>query len=140
MFRRVIVAAACMAVGSSLLVDSATAAPKMRGTQLHGKTSQGRHIRLKANSSKVQLMRFTIRLRCRGGGILIDEESGFLPSKVRKGGRIHDTQVGSSDEVLFRARLKGNKVKGTIRVRDKLQGKRCDSKWVKFTAKPKRGK
>lgn len=140
MFRRVIVAAACMALGSSLLLDAATAASKSRGSQLHGKTSQGRQIRLKASAGKVQLKHFTIQLRCRGGAILIDEESGFLPSKVGRGGKIHDVQVGSTDEVLFRGRLKGSKLRGKIRVRDKLEGKRCDSKWVKFTARPKGGR
>lgn len=64
--------------------------------------------------------------------MLIDTESGFQPSKLRNSGRIHDHQVGSTDDVYIRGRLGNHRLHGAIRVRDKLGRYKCDSRWVRF--------
>lgn len=134
MLKRVrVMAAACFALMSVTVAAEATAAGH-RGDLARGRTGQGRSIRLKVLPHQVKLQRFSIELRCSGGYVLIDDESNFLPSAVDRKGRIHDVQVGSTDEVLIRGRRVGHKVSGRIRVRDRLGKHRCSSPWVHFKA------
>ncbi|MBA3866745.1 MAG: hypothetical protein H0X42_10460 [Solirubrobacterales bacterium] len=131
MLKRLIAAAICTAVACGLVLNSAAAAGS--GVQVSkGRTAQGRQIRIAFHPRSVELKHFTIRLRCKGGDVLIDAESGFLPSKVLKNGRIRDHQVGSTDDVYLRGRLGNHRLHGAIRVRDRLGKHRCDSKWVRF--------
>ncbi|HEX3735565.1 MAG TPA: hypothetical protein VHU86_10500 [Solirubrobacterales bacterium] len=135
MFKRVFVAGVCVAVlGATSLGAVASAAPAQGSSALQGRTAQGRRIRLALGRDSVEIKRFTVQLRCRGGDVLVDEESGFQPTPVKPGGRLHDDQLGSTDEVRLRGHLGGRRLQGAIRVTDRLAGARCDSRWVKFTA------
>ncbi len=131
MFLKTAITTVCIALCGALLLDGAAAATQGGRTNLRGRTGQKRTIRLTKHGNRIQLKHFTARLRCRGGTVLIDTESGFQPTTTH-GGRFHDVQVGSTDEVLFKGRVRGHKVNGKIRVKDKLGKKRCDSRWVKF--------
>ena len=85
----------------------------------------------------LRIVRFNIQLSCRDGSILIDEESGFVRTPVHRNGRFSDVQVGSTDTVLIRGKAKGRAIRGRLRVKDRLgRGVRCDSRWVKFSARP----
>jgi hypothetical protein len=125
------IAAAC-AVGLAALPLDAGAAATNSGP-MKGRTSQGRSIRLHLRHNAVQTQSFTIRLRCRDGSVLIDKESGFEPAPL-KGNRIDDHQVGSTDEVWMKARLRGHVLRGKVRVKDRLGRVRCNSGWVGFHA------
>lgn len=101
-----------------------------------GKTKQKRGVRLTTRGNTIKLRHFTAKLNCRDGSVLVVQESGFQPTKLRHGGRFHDVQVGSTDEVFFKGRVRSKAVHGRIRVKDRLgkKGARCQSKWIKFTA------
>lgn len=136
--KNVIAAAlACAALALALALAPGSALAGKGGKNVHkGRTAQGRTIRVAVYKRSIELKHFTIKLRCRKGGTLIDVESGFLPSKLRKHNRIHDHQVGSTDDVYVRGRLYRHHLKGAIRVRDRWGKKnKCDSKWVRFHAK-----
>ena len=136
--KNVIAAAlACAATALALALAPGSALAGKGGKNVHkGRTAQGRTIRVAVYKRSIELKHFTIKLRCRKGGTLIDVESGFLPSKLRKRNRIHDHQVGSTDDVYIRGRLYRHQLKGAIRVRDRWGKKnKCDSKWVRFHTK-----
>jgi len=106
-----------------------------------GKTAQKRTIRIAGNAKSIKVKRFKVELKCRNGTILVDDESGFLSTKLRKGGKFKDRQYGSTDTVWFRGKRRGKRVSGKLRVTDKLgSGVRCNSGWVKFNAKLSKGK
>jgi hypothetical protein len=107
------------------------------GGGLHvGKTGQGRSIRLTANARQVRMHNFSIKLQCRDGSVLIDQESGFMPSKVRRN-KFVDTQYGSTDKVTYKGAVRGEKVIGTLKVRDRVGKVFCVSPTVKFTTRRK---
>lgn len=99
-----------------------------------GRTAQKFKITIApAGQNRIKLLRFKIRLRCRDGSQLYDDLSDFEPVVVRSDGRFGDFQVGPSDEVIWRGRVRGAKVTGRLRVRDKLDdGVPCDSGTVEF--------
>ncbi len=132
MLKQLSTAAICVAVGGGIISDGAIAAKKSQGNISTGRTAQGRQIRMAFHRGSVEIKHFSIRLRCKGGSILIDTESGFLPSRLLHNNRIHDHQVGSTDDVYIRGRLGNHRLHGAIRVRDKLGKQRCDSRWVRF--------
>lgn len=134
MLRRVIIAIACVVVLAAASIGAAAAAPEKGADLLKGRTAQGRQIRLRVHGKSIQIVSFTAQLRCRNGEVLIDEESGFQPTSV-KGGRFHDNQVGSTDEVLIRGHLRGSRASGAVRVKDRLGKVRCDSRWISFKAR-----
>jgi hypothetical protein len=134
MFQRTFVAVTCIAAMSALSLGVAAAEPAGKRGSLRGRTAQGRQIRFALRRGSVEIKRFTVQLRCRGGDVLIDEESGFQPTPVKPDGRVHDDQVGSTDEVWLRGHLRGGRLKGTVRVTDRVAGAKCDSRWVRFTA------
>lgn len=103
------------------------------GTRYVGKTKQHRTIRVLANARQARLQNFAIELHCRDGSILVDQESGFEPSAIRHG-QFRDTQYGSTDTVIYKGRVRGAKVTGTVKVRDRVGKIRCSSPTVKFTA------
>ena len=97
-----------------------------------GKTGQQRTIHLTANARQVRMRNFSIKLHCRDGSVLIDQESGFEPSKVRRN-KFVDTQYGSTDKVTYKGGVRGTKVIGTLKVRDRVGKVFCVSPTVKFT-------
>ncbi len=123
---------ACLiaAMAATVPADAATK------TLFKGRTGQKRVVRLKTEKHALRIVRFNIRLSCRDGSILIDEESGFVRTPIHRG-RFRDVQVGSTDTVMIRGKAKGRAVRGRLRVKDRLgRGVRCDSRWVKFSARP----
>jgi len=125
----------CAALAGEAAVPAAADAARV----YKGKTGQKRAIRLAVNGRKLKVLRFKASLRCQDGSILIDDESGFLPTRIRGNGRFSDAQAGATDEVLFKGRHSGRVVRGRVRVRDRLgNGVRCSTPWIKFSAR--RGK
>jgi hypothetical protein len=106
-------------------------------TKYVGKTKQHRNIRLKANDQHLRLQSFSIELHCRDGSVLVDQESGFEPTAIR-GGKFNDKQFGSTDTIIYKGKVRGAKVTGTVKVRDRLGKVRCSSPTVKFTARARR--
>lgn len=102
-----------------------------------GRTAQKQTVRITLHGNKLKLRHFTARLKCRNGVNLIVEESGFVPTPVRANGRFRDIQVGKTDEVLFKGRVRTKVVRGKLRVKDRLRkgGPRCVSRWIKFRAR-----
>lgn len=123
--------ALALTLAFGLLQTTADAAGKR---SLRGRTSQGTKVRLAVNGSTLKMLHFKAKLRCRDGSMLIDDESGFLPTHVR-GGSFSDRQVGSTDTVWFKGHVSGNAVHGRLRVKDKYHRTRCDSHWVSFRVK-----
>ncbi len=124
--------ATCALGCAALAIDTASAEPQ--SGPMKGRTGQGRAIRLQLKQDSVRIKAFTIEARCRDGDYLIIEEGGFLPTKIGKGGRIHDYQYGKTDKVWIRGRLKGRRLRGTIRVTDRWGKVKCNSGWVRFHA------
>jgi hypothetical protein len=102
-----------------------------------GKTAQKRPVRITMRGDSLKLRHFVARLKCRNGVNLIVQESGFVRTPVRRNGRFKDVQVGKTDEVFFKGRVRGKVVRGKLRVKDRLhkRGPRCASKWINFRAK-----
>lgn len=128
--------AACLILTcSAMAVSAAFALAASNGeTKYVGKTKQHRNIRLKANDQHLRLQSFSIELHCRDGSVLVDQESGFEPTAIR-GGKFNDKQFGSTDTVVYKGKVQGAKVTGTVKVRDRLGKVRCSSPTVKFTAR-----
>ncbi len=125
---------ACLAA-AALAGTSTEAATKAGGTTLlKGRTGQHQRVKLKLQQRSLKLIHFNIKLRCRDGSILIDEESGFEKTPVRHSGHFGEVQEGSTDTVMIRGRLRGKRVNGRLRVKDRLGKVRCDSHWVSFKA------
>lgn len=116
-----------------LFAATALAASGGGRTRFAGQTAQGYPVRITADRHHVNLVRVKVKLRCRNGGLLYDDLSDFQPAALRSDGRFNDLQLGPTDEVHWRGRLNGAKVRGSIRVKDKLKnGVRCDSGNVGF--------
>ena len=115
-------------------------APAAKGSSklARGKTGQHRGIGVKVYPRQVRLLDFNAVLRCHDGSDLIIEEGGFLPVRIRGGGRFADVQYGHTDTVRLKGRVGGNVVRGRIRVHDHWGKTPCDSRWFKFTARVKR--
>lgn len=103
-------------------------------TKYVGKTKQHRKIRLKTNAKYVKMQGFAIQLHCHDGSVLVDQESGFEPTPLRRHGRFKDKQYGSTDTVTFNGRVRRGKITGKVRVRDRLGKVKCSSPKVRFTA------
>jgi hypothetical protein len=134
MLKKLTITVACGAFALIAMTPGATAAGR-GGRLAKGHTGQGRSIRIRVLPDQIKIQGFSIELRCSGGYILVDQESGFQPTLVKRKGRFHDRQYGSTDEVLIRGHLRGHLLRGQIRVRDRLGKHRCSSPWIGFTAK-----
>jgi hypothetical protein len=123
-----------------LLATSAVAsAESADARKFTGRTSQRYRIVMDVKGRSVKFLRFDIRVSCRRAPNLILAESGFLRTRVRNRGMFRDTQFGRTDTVRFRGRMTRKAVRGRIRVIDKpRKGVRCQSRWVKFRATPRR--
>jgi hypothetical protein len=115
--------------------EGSTLAGAAQKRVLKGRTAQGKRVRLAVDGGHVDMLHFKARLRCRNGTVLIVDESGFLPTPLRGAG-FSDRQVGSTDQVFFRGRVRGRAVQGRLRVTDRLSrhGARCASRWIGFSA------
>lgn len=116
---------------------TALAKGKAQTKKAVGHTKQGRKVQMRVGGLSLKMLSFTASLKCRDGSVLIDKESGFQVTPLKKGGRFDDSQYGSTDTVRFRGRVTRKWVRGKLRVRDKWGKVKCDSKWVKFSAKVK---
>jgi len=131
---------AAILVCALVSVDGASLAGAAPKRVFKGKTAQKRQIHVAVLRGGIKVLRFKARLACRDGSALIVTESGFLRTPVRKG-RFRDVQVGKTDEVFIRGKANRRLVRGRLRVKDKLNnGVRCQSRWIKFSARPKQGK
>lgn len=128
--------AACLILTCSAMAISAAfaLAASQSESKYVGKTKQHRTIRLKANAKHVRLQSFAIELHCRDGSVLVDQESGFEPTALKRG-KFNDKQYGSTDTVIYKGKVRGRKITGTVKVRDRLGKVKCSSPTVKFTAK-----
>lgn len=132
-------AVGAMMVGALMLVaegaPSADAASKKRVYK--GKTAQKRPVRITKRGDSIKLRHFVAALKCRNGVRLIVSESGFVRTPLRGNGSFNDVQVGRTDEVFFKGRVRGKLVRGKVRVKDRLhkRGPRCASRWINFRAK-----
>jgi hypothetical protein len=137
MLRRLILGCA---LACGLLATQATAsAASAEARVLTGKTGQNYRIVVKADRRGLKIQRFNAKLNCRDGTLLILQESGFLRTPARRGGRFKDVQFGKTDTVRFRGRLRARSVRGKLRVNDKLNnGVRCSSRWIPFRATRRR--
>ncbi len=132
--KRAVLGMTLVCVLVTVLSGQAGGVPPSRHS-MKGRTVQRYRIVLRAHRRTVEIRRFTIKLSCRDGSTLVDEESGFQRTRLRRGGRFHDDQVGSTDEVWIDGRLGGRGARGKVRVSDRLgSGVRCNSHWVRFTA------
>lgn len=128
-------ALACALLAATLAAAGSASAARGHKAVKKGHTAQGRTIKVAIYKRSVELKHFSIKLRCKGTGPLIDIESGFLPSRLRGHNRIHDHQEGSTDDVYVRGHLNKRFLHGAIRVRDRWGKHRCDSKWVRFSVR-----
>jgi hypothetical protein len=100
-----------------------------------GKTEQKRKIQLASAPGQIVLVRFNAKLLCRDGSLLHADLSDFEASPLRRDGSFSDLQHGPTDTVSWHGRLRGGRVTGALRVRDRLEsGVRCDSGRVGFRA------
>lgn len=134
-FRLVI--GAMMVCALMLAVEGAPLAGAAPKRVYKGKTAQKRSVRITKRANTIKLRHFTAALRCRNGVRLIVSESGFVRTPLRGNGRFRDVQVGRTDEVFFKGRVRGKLVRGKLRVKDRLhkRGPRCASKWINFRAR-----
>jgi len=126
----------CALLALCLVGVEITAAAAADAAVYKGRTAQKRSIVIAGSKKSIKVKRFKVALKCRNGTLLINDESGFLRTPLRKGGKFRDRQYGSTDTVWIRGRRKGKVISGQLRVTDKLgSGVRCNSGWVKFKAR-----
>jgi hypothetical protein len=127
--------AVSLMVGALIALGVVAPAGAEKRHTLKGRTQQGLGIRVAVRERTVDVLRFKAELRCRDGSILLLDESGFLPTPLKRGGAFRDVQYGRTDTVYLRGRAQGRKVRGRLKVKDKLgNGVRCASKWLRFSA------
>lgn len=137
LFTRLLVGVA--ALGALAAFDTLPATASSKSTQVvKGHTSQGRALRMRVRGDSMKLLSFTAELGCRDGSELLLDESGFLVTDLGRGGTFSDFQYGKTDKVRFKGRVGARVVRGRIRVSDRWGRVKCDSHWIKFTAKMKR--
>jgi hypothetical protein len=125
-----------IAMGAIALLATQAPAQSARPALYRGKSNQGRPIQFSTSQNQITLIRFKVKMLCRDGSLLFGDASDFEASALRANGAFADVQYGNTDTVSFKGRLKGGKLKGTLRVKDRLKsGVRCDSQPVSFTAK-----
>ena len=134
MFRRIAVPTVLVLV-LALASTSSCAQASTKTSLLRGRTGQRHLVKLRTWERALQIVRFDIELRCHDGSVLIDEESDFMRTPLRRNDSFGEVQTGSTDTVMIRGRVRGKSVKGRLRVKDRLGKTRCDSHWVSFTAR-----
>ena len=105
-----------------------------------GKTSQDYRIKAVVRQQAFRIHVFDIDLRCRDGSELALIMGGYLWTKVGKRGSFRDAQFGRTDSTYFRGRLSERRLRGRLRMTDRLSdGTRCASRWIAFNATPRSG-
>jgi hypothetical protein len=90
-------------------------------------------MKIATKERKLKLLRFEADLKCRDGTTLTLIESGFLWTPTKKNGSFRDAQFGKTDSVYFKGKMNANRIRGKIRLTDKLRGGvRCKSRWIGF--------
>lgn len=118
--------------------DAVASADRADAKLFKGKTSQGYRIKIAVREQAFRIHVFDIDLRCRDGSELPVIEGGFLWTKVGTRGGFRDAQFGRTDSVYFRGRLNERRIRGRLRVTDRLRdGTRCASRWIVFNATPR---
>jgi hypothetical protein len=135
MLAATLVAATSALPAALVAADAPAALAKGKTRSAVGHTKQGRKVRIRVGGSSLRMLHFTAKLKCRDGSLLIDKESGFQETPLKRGSRFDDVQYGSSDTVRFRGKVTSTWVRGRLRVQDRWGKVKCDSKWVKFSAK-----
>lgn len=122
-----------------MIAGGALASADQAGSDLFkGRTAQGHRIKVVVREKTFRIHVFDIDLKCRDGSELVLIEGGFLWTKTGKGGHFKDAQFGRTDSVYFRGRLNERRIRGRVRVTDKLNnGTRCGSRWIAFNATPR---
>ena len=100
-----------------------------------GKTAQGYGIKFTVKEERFKILRFEADLRCTDGTLLTLIESGFLWTKAGKNGSFRNAQFGRTDEVFFRGRMNEKRIRGRVRLTDRLRrGVKCRSRWISYNA------
>jgi hypothetical protein len=132
--RRCFLAVALAAIVLCLAASASLAATTNNGAY-GGKTAQGFRLRARVEGGRITLIRVKVKLRCHDGGLLYDDLSDFEPSPMRSDGSFTDVQFGPSDEVSWTGHVRKDRLKGSLRVTDKVEGGvKCDSGTVTFSA------
>lgn len=134
MRRHLLAALVVLVIVSAVWTPPASAA----GGRYSGKTAQGFNIRARTTGAenRIFLIRVKVKLRCHDGSLLYDDLSDFEASSVRPNGLFADVQFGPTDEVHWRGRIKSDRIRGSLRVKDKVAGGvQCDSGTVGFAAR-----
>lgn len=131
----------CGALACCLFAGGAVASADRADAKLFkGKTSQGYRIKAQVRDQAFRIHVFDIDLRCRDGSELALIMGGYLWTKVGKRGSFRDAQFGLTDSTYFRGRLNERRLRGRLRVTDRLRdGTRCASRWIAFNANPRGG-
>lgn len=129
----------CGAIACGLVAGSAVAsAEPAEARMFQGQTSQGYRIKAQVREQAFRIHVFDIDLRCRDGSELALIMGGYLWTKIGKGGSFRDAQFGRTDSTYFRGRLGERRIRGRLRVTDRLRdGTRCASRWIVFNATPR---
>ena len=122
-------------VACGLIAAGSIAADTAAARTHQGKTAQGYKIKVASKEGKLKLLRFEADLKCRNGTTLTLVESGFLWTKTKGNGSFQDAQFGKTDSVYFRGRMTENRIRGKVRLTDKLHGVKCSSRWIGFNLK-----
>ena len=135
MFVRLVISS--VVVCSFLIANFAAAADAASRGVAKGRTGQGYRIKLATQGAgSFRILGFKADLECRDGTQLQLDESGFLPTDVRRNGTFHEMQYGPTDRVYIRGRVtKAGMVKGRVRLTDRWgKGNPCKSRWIRFHA------
>jgi hypothetical protein len=120
--------------------DAAASVDRANAKLFKGKTSQGYRIKAQVREQAFRIHVFDIDLRCQDGSELALIMGGYLWTKVGKRGSFRDAQFGLTDRTYFRGRLNERRLRGRLRVTDRLRdGTRCASRWIAFNATPRGG-
>jgi hypothetical protein len=122
-------------VACGLIAAGSIAADTAAARTHKGKTAQGYTIKVATKEQKLKLLRFEADLKCRNGTTLTLIESGFLWTKTKGNGSFRDAQFGRTDSVYFKGRMTENRIRGKVRLTDKLRGVKCSSRWIGFNLK-----
>ena len=100
-----------------------------------GSTAQGYPIKFTVKEKRFKILRFEADLKCGDGTVLTLIESGFLWTQAGRNGSFRDAQFGKTDEVFFRGRLSEKRIRGRMRLTDRLRpGVKCRSRWISYNA------
>jgi uncharacterized protein YdeI (BOF family) len=125
-----------MSASALLAAQSQAAHRSAKPAVYRGKTSQGKAIQIASSPKQIAPIRFKVKMLCRDGSLLFGDATDFEATPLSASGSFSDTQYGNTDTVIWKGKVKKNQVKGTLRVKDRLQsGVRCDSGPISFTAK-----